>query len=380
MATQQTDYYETLGVARTASADDIKRAFRRLAMEFHPDRNKQPHAEARFKAINEAYEVLSDPDKRAAYDRFGVAGLNGMGERPFEGFGNFGGFGDIFDAFFGGTATRARKSAQRGRDLHDEVSITFEQAAVGTETEIEMARLENCVICGGRGSEPGSQPDRCPACNGAGEVRRVQQSIFGQFVNVATCERCHGEGRIVTRPCTSCRGSGRERKQRKLVIKIPAGVDSGSQMRLSGEGEAGINGGGPGNLYITIHVEAHRFFQREGDDLIFDLPLNFAQAALGDEVEIPSLDGQMTLKIPAGTQSGRIFQLREKGMPHLRGGGRGDELIRVRVVTPSSLTKDQRKLFEQLGPSLGKAVIPQEDKGLFGRIRDELDELKEKLS
>ncbi|HTE84523.1 MAG TPA: molecular chaperone DnaJ [Dehalococcoidia bacterium] len=377
MATQQTDFYETLGVARTASADDIKRAFRRLAMEFHPDRNQQPGAEARFKAINEAYEVLSDPDKRAAYDRFGIAGLNGMGERGFEGFGNFGGFGDIFDAFFGGTATRNRRTAQRGRDLHDEVTISFEQAAVGTETEIEIARLENCAICGGRGSEPGSQPDKCPACNGAGEVRRVQQSIFGQFVNVATCERCRGEGRIVTRPCTSCRGSGRERKQRKLVIKIPPGVDSGSQMRLSGEGEAGLNGGGPGNLYITIDVQAHAFFQREGDDLIYDLPLNYVQAALGDEVEIPSLEGRMALKIPAGTQSGRVFQLREKGMPHLRGGGRGDELVRVRVITPTTLTKEQRKLFEQLGGSLGKAVIPQEDKGIFGRIRDEF---KEKLS
>ena len=208
MATQQADYYETLGVARTASADDIKRAFRRLAMQYHPDRNKQPGAEVRFKAINEAYEVLSDPEKRAAYDRFGHAGVNGMGERPFEGFGNFGGFGDIFDAFFGGTGTRTRRSAQRGRDLHEEVTITFEQAAFGTETEIEVARLENCAICGGRGSEPGSQPERCPSCNGAGEVRRVQQSIFGQFVNVAACERCHGEGRIITKPCTSCRGSG----------------------------------------------------------------------------------------------------------------------------------------------------------------------------
>jgi molecular chaperone DnaJ len=377
MATQQTDYYETLGVARTATADEIKRAFRRLAMEYHPDRNQKPGAEARFKAINEAYEVLSDPDKRAAYDRFGIAGLNGMGERGFEGFGNFGGFGDIFDAFFGGTATRNRRTAQRGRDLHDEVKISFQQASTGAETEIEIDRLENCTICGGRGSEPGSQPEKCPACNGAGEVRRVQQSIFGQFVNVATCERCRGEGRIITRPCTSCRGSGRERKQRKLVIKIPPGVDNGSQMRLSGEGEAGLNGGGPGNLYVTIQVQSHPFFQRDGDDLLYDLPLNYAQAALGDEVKIPTLDGQMPLKIPAGTQSGRVFQLREKGMPHLRGGGHGDELVKVRVITPTNLTKEQRQLFEQLSESLGKAVMPQEDKGIFDRIRDEL---KEKLS
>jgi molecular chaperone DnaJ len=373
MATQQSDYYETLGVGRSASADEIKRAFRRLAMQYHPDRNKQPGAEERFKAVNEAYEVLSDPDKRAAYDRFGHAGVNGMGERGFEGFGNFGGFGDIFDAFFGGTATRGgRRSAQRGRDLHDEVSIAFEQAATGVETEIEIARLENCAICGGRGSEPGSQPERCPSCNGAGEIRRVQQSIFGQFVNVATCDRCHGEGRIITRPCNSCRGSGHERKQRKLLVKIPPGVDNGSQMRLSGEGEAGLNGGGPGNLYITIHVQPHPYFQREGDDLIYDLPLNVAQAALGDEVEVPSLDGKTTIKVPAGTQSGRIFQLRDKGLPHLRGGGRGDELVRVRVVIPSALTKDQRRLFEQLGSSLGNAVMPQEDKGIFDRIKEKL--------
>jgi molecular chaperone DnaJ len=379
MATQQTDYYETLGLARTASPDDIKRAFRRLAMQFHPDRNKQAGAEARFKEINEAYEVLSDPDKRAAYDRFGHAGVNGMGERPFDGFGNFGGFGDIFDAFFGGTATRSRRSAQRGRDLHEEISITFEQAAFGTEVEIELTRLENCAICGGRGSEPGSQPDRCPACNGAGEVRRVQQSIFGQFVNVATCERCHGEGRIVTRPCTACRGTGRDRKQRKLSVKIPAGVETGSQMRLSGEGEAGLNGGGPGNLYVTIQVQAHAFFARDGDDLVFDLPINFAQAALGDEVEVPALEGKVAVKIPAGTQSGRIFQLKDKGVPHLRGGGRGDQLVRVRVITPSSLSKDQRRLFEQLSESLGKASMAHEGKGIFGRLRDELDELKEHL-
>lgn len=380
MATQQTDYYEVLGVARSATPDEIKRAFRRLAMQYHPDRNKQPGAEARFKEINEAYEVLSDPEKRSAYDRFGHAGVHGMGERPFEGFGNFGGFGDIFDAFFGGTATRSRRSAQRGRDLHEEVQITFEQAAFGTEIEIEIARLENCPICGGRGSEPGSQPERCPSCNGAGEVRRVQQSIFGQFVNVATCDRCHGEGRIVTKPCTSCRGTGRERKQRKLMVKIPAGVDNGSQMRLSGEGEAGLNGGGPGNLYVTIHVQEHPFFKRDGDDLIFDLPLNFAQAALGDEVEVPALEGKLGLKVPAGTQNGRIFQLKDKGVPHLRGGGRGDELVRVRVVTPTNLSKEQRKLLEQLGNSLGKAVMPHEDKGIFGRIRNAFDDLKEDLT
>lgn len=371
MATQQTDYYEILGVSRTASAEEIKRAFRRLAMQYHPDRNRDHGAEAKFKEVNEAYEVLSDPDKRAAYDRFGHAGVNGMGERPFEGFGNFGGFGDIFDAFFGGAA-RTRRGAQRGRDLHDTITISFEEAAFGVEKEIEVTRLENCTICGGRGSEPGSQPERCPSCNGAGEVRRVQQSIFGQFVNVATCERCHGEGRVITKPCKECRGAGRERRQRKLRVKVPAGVDNGSQMRLSGEGEAGSNGGGPGNLYLAITVEPHALFERDGDDLIFDLPINFAQAALGDEVEVPTLEGKSSIKLAAGTQSGRVVQLKEKGIPHLRGGGRGDELVRVRVITPQNLTKEQRKLLEQLSSSLGKAVMPQEDKGFFDRIKDAL--------
>lgn len=369
MATRQSDYYETLGVARTANPDEIKKAFRRLAMRYHPDRNKEPGAEQRFKEINEAYEVLSDPDKRAAYDRFGHAGVQGMGERPFEG---FGGFGDIFDAFFGGVGgTRARRSAQRGRDLHETITISFEEAAFGVEKEIEVVRLENCAICGGRGSEPGSQPERCPVCNGAGEVRRVQQSIFGQFVNVASCQRCGGSGQVITRPCKECQGSGRERKQRKLLVKIPAGVDSGSQMRLSGEGEAGTNGGGPGNLYLTITVRPHELFQRDGDDVIYDLPINIAQAALGTEVDVPSLDGMLTLKIPAGTHSGHVFQLKDRGVPHLRAGGRGDQLVRVQVVTPTNLTKEQRKLLEQLATTLDTPVMPShEEKGLFDRIKD----------
>ena len=372
MATQQTDYYETLGVARTATAEDIKRAFRRLAMQYHPDRNKDAGAEAKFKEVNEAYEILSDPDKRAAYDRFGHAGVRGAGEQPFEGFTGFGGFGDIFDAFFGGATTRGRRSAQRGRDMQDSATISFEEAVFGTAREIEVTRLENCAICGGQGSEPGSQPERCPACNGAGEVRRVQQSIFGQFVNVATCERCHGEGRVITKPCTACHGAGRERKQRKLRVKIPAGVDNGSQMRLSGEGEAGANGGSPGNFYLTINVQPHAVFKRDDDDILYDLPVNVAQATLGAEVEVPTLEGKTALKIPSGTQSGRIIQLKDRGVPHLRGGGRGDQLVRVRVVTPNNLTKQQRKLFEQLASSLGTAELPHEDKGIFDRIKDAL--------
>lgn len=371
MATQQKDYYESLGVPRTASADDIKRAFRRLAMQYHPDRNKEPGAEEKFKEINEAYEVLSDPEKRAAYDRFGHAGVRGMGEQPFEGFG-FGGLGDIFDAFFGGAATRTRRAAQRGRDLHDSLTISFEEAAFGTEKEVGVTRLENCTICGGRGSEPGSQPERCPSCNGNGEVRRVQQSIFGQFVNITACDRCKGEGRVITKPCKICHGAGRERKQRKLVVKIPAGVENASQMRLSAEGDAGLSGGGPGNFYLSINVQPHAYFKRDGDDVIFELPVNIAQAALGAELDVPTLDGGFQLKVPAGTQTGRTIQLKERGVPHLRGGGRGDQLVRMRVVTPTTLTKQQRRLFEQLGATLGAAELPHDDKGIFDRIKDAL--------
>ena len=244
MATQQRDFYEVLGINRSASQEDIKKAFRRLAMQYHPDRNKEPGAEERFKEISQAYEVLSDPEKRAAYDRFGHAAVGGAGQSGFEGF-NFGGFGDIFDAFFGGTATRTRRGPARGADLRVNLTLSFEEAVFGAEKQIELTRNETCSICGGLGAEPGSRPERCPTCNGAGEVRRVQQSIFGQFVTSATCERCHGEGRIVTQPCKECRGSGRQRRARSLVVRIPPGVDAGSQIRLSGEGDAGAQGGGP---------------------------------------------------------------------------------------------------------------------------------------
>jgi len=370
MTTQQQDYYDVLGVPRTASQEEIKKAFRKLAMQYHPDRNKEAGAEARFKEVNEAFEVLSDPEKRAAYDRFGRAGIGQQPGGGFEGFSNFGGFGDIFDAFFGG-ATRQRRGPQRGADLRYTMTLTFEEAIFGTEKEIEVSRTEQCAFCGGLGAEPGSKPERCPSCNGSGEVRRVQQSIFGQFVNVSQCDRCHGEGRIITNPCSRCRGNGRERKVRKLQVKIPAGVDDGQQLRLSGEGEAGAMGGPPGNLYVLLHVQPHKVFKRDEDDIIFDLPINFAQAALGDEVEVPTIDGKASLRIPPGTQSGRIFELKEKGIPRLRGGGRGDEIVRVRVVTPTNLTEEQKRLFRDLAKSLDAATMPpHEEKGFFDKIKD----------
>src|SRR5581483_3327312 len=314
------DYYETLGVPRSANQEDIKRAFRKLAMQYHPDRNKDNGAEARFKEIGEAYEVLSDPEKRQAYDRFGHSGLQGFEfGRPFEGF-DFGGFGDIFDAFFGGAAGGGRQP-HRGNDHKVTVQLEFEEAAFGAEKEVEIQRSEVCSRCGGAGAEPGSQRTKCPTCGGSGEVRRAQRSFFGQFINVATCSQCRGEGSIITNPCRDCRGAGRERRSRKLLVTIPAGGDDGSQMRLSGEGDAGSNGGPAGNLYVVLQVKAHPFFQREEYDLVYDLRLNMAQAALGCEAPIPTLEEKVqTLRIPPGTQSGDVFRMKGKGIQHLRAG------------------------------------------------------------
>ena len=372
MATTKRDYYEVLGVPRNASREEIKKAFRRLAMQCHPDRNKQAGAEERFKEINEAYEVLCDPERRLSYDRFGHDGLRGFDlGRPFDGF-DLGGFGDIFDAFFGGTMTRARREARRGADLRSRLTVTFEEAAFGCHKEVQVTRTELCSRCGGQGNEPGSQLARCPACNGSGDVRRIQRSFFGQFVNVAVCQQCGGEGRIITEPCQQCRGSGRERHRRRLEVKIPAGVSDGSQMRLSGEGDAGLNGGPPGNLYVAIQVLPHQVFQRENSDIIFDLDVNIAQAALGAEVKVPTLDGPHNLKIPAGTQNGRVFVLKGRGVPHLRGQGRGDELVRVRVVVPTSLTADQKRLLKNLASTLGDSTDSQDDKGLLGKIKEAL--------
>ena len=370
MATAKADFYDTLGVSRDATADQIKRAFRKLAMEYHPDRNKADGAEARFKEASEAYEVLSDPEQRARYDRFGHAGLNGMDAgRGFDGT-DYGGFGDIFDAFFGGTATRRGREAQRGADRRVDLDITFEEAAFGTEREIELERVERCVRCAGSGSEPGSTPARCPNCEGSGQVRRVSKSFFGQFVNIGTCAQCRGEGRIVTDPCKDCKGGGRERKMKNLVVAIPGGISDGSRMRLAGEGDTGLHGGPPGHLYAYISVDPHPHFVRDEENLVYDLELNPAQASLGCEAEIPTLDGDpASLKVPAGTQNGRIFTLKGKGVTRLHANGRGDLLVRTNVVVPTELTDEQRELMKKLADSFG---TPVSDKGLLGKIKDAL--------
>jgi molecular chaperone DnaJ len=355
------DYYEVLGVDRNATDEEIKRAFRKLAFKYHPDHNHDEMAGERFKEVNEAYQVLSDPDKRAAYDRYGHSGAEGFFGQGFEGF-DFGGFGEIFNAFFGGGATARRQTAQRGADLRYEITITFEEAALGGEKKLSIARTENCPTCQGRGSKPGSQPSRCPNCNGSGQVRRVHQSIFGRFAQTATCPQCRGEGQIITDPCPQCRGSGKERHKRKIAVKIPAGVDNGSQIRLKGEGEAGTRGGAAGDLYIAIAVQEHEFFSRYRDDLLYELPINFAQAALGTEVEVPTLDGSTRLKIPAGSQTGEVFKIKGKGVAHLRGGGQGDLLVTLFVATPDSLNAEQKKLLRELEESLSRNNMPQPKK------------------
>jgi len=367
---EKRDYYEVLGVKRNASDEDLKKAFRKLAFKYHPDHNKNHGAEEKFKELSEAYEVLGDPEKRASYDRFGHSAFQGNGGRGFEGF-DFGGFGDIFDAFFGGaTGARRRTTAQRGSDLRYNLTITFEEAVFGCEKRIEIVRTERCSSCHGTRCEPGTEASTCTACNGTGEVRQAQRSIFGQFVNVTACDRCRGEGRVISTPCTHCRGRGLEKATRRIAVKVPAGVDNGNQIRITGEGDAGKNGGPQGDLYVALSVKKHKYFMRDGYDIFYELPINFAQSALGDEVDVPTLGEDFKLKIPAGCQHGRIFRLKEKGIASIRGSGRGDQLVRVHVVSPQTLDSKQKKLFKDLAKTLPEASLPEDDKGLFDKIKD----------
>lgn len=366
--TTERDLYDVLGVERGASDEAIKRAFRQRAMEYHPDRNDSEDAETRFKEVNAAYEVLSDPEKRSRYDRFGMAGINGNGQ-GFAGHENFGGFGDIFDAFFRGTASR-RATAQRGADIQMSTTLEFEEAVFGTEKRLSYQRTEACPDCNATGQKDGAARGECPDCQGSGELRRVQQSLFGQFVNVATCTTCRGAGSVVTDPCETCRGRGIKRNRVRRSITIPAGVDSGTQIRVAGEGDAGLRGGPAGNLYVEIEVKPDERFERINDDLIYDLPLNVAQAALGTTVEVPTVDGeQLELDVNPGTQHGTLLTLDGYGVPHVRGGGRGDLLVRTFVVTPTKLSDEQRELMQQLAESLGTPEVPRDGESLFDRLR-----------
>lgn len=372
----QRDYYEVLGVSRSATQDELKAAFRRLARQYHPDVNDSPDAEERFKEINEAFAVLSDEQRRGAYDRYGHEGVRGPNGMPnftvdFSDFADI--FGDLFGfGGFGRTSQRARNAPRRGADLQYRLDLTFEEAVFGVEKEIEITRDELCATCNGSGAEPGTSPVRCSTCNGSGEVRRTRQTILGSMVQVTTCPACNGQGEIISTPCHTCKGRGLERRNRKKVISVPAGVDSGTQIRLAGEGQPGLYGGPNGNLFIAIKVKAHKYFHRREYDVLLDLNVNIAQATLGAEVEIPTVDGPTMLKIPNGTQPGKILRLRGKGIPKLRGNGRGDQLVVINVEVPINVDNDQRQLFEQLAESLGSEVRPQE--------RGFLDWLKEALS
>ncbi len=364
------DYYEVLGVNRSATQDEIKKTYRQLARQWHPDVSDAPDAEVRFKELNEAYEVLSDPEKRATYDRFGHTTPGGTG------FGYDFGFRDPFEIFeevFGrgfGFRTSTQHGPRRGADLRYDLNLAFEEAVFGCEQEIELTRHEACPRCSGSGAEPGTSPVRCSECNGTGQVRRVQRSILGSFVNVTTCPVCRGEGETVPIPCTECNGKKRVYASRKLSVTIPPGVDHGTQIRLASEGEMGTRGAPSGNLYVVLNVEPHEIFERRGDDILVELQINVAQAALGAEVQVPSLEGDEQIGITPGTQSGSVVRLRNRGVPHLRQNGRGDELVLVRVGVPTKLTREQKRLFQELGKTLDPESLWQEKRSLIDDLRD----------
>ena len=345
------DFYEILGVNRDASDDEIKKAYRKLAMKYHPDRNPDnPSAEDKFKEAKEAYEILSDSQKRAAYDQYGHAGVDpqaGMGGGGFGGGGFADAFGGIFDEIFGGRGGGSRSNIYRGADLRYNLEITLEQAAHGTETKIRIPTMEECDGCHGSGAKPGTQPKTCPTCNGSGQVRLQQ----GFFSIQQTCHKCHGTGRFIADPCTKCSGAGRIKQHKTLAVKIPAGVDEGDRIRLAGEGEHGVNGGPPGDLYVQIHLKQHAVFQRDHNDLHCEMPISFTTAALGGEIEIPTLDGAASIKIPPETQTGRVFRLRGKGIKGVRSHTHGDLLCHVVVETPVNLTDRQKELLRELEES-----------------------------
>ena len=369
MASQR-DYYDILGVPRGASDADIKRSFRKLAQQWHPDVSTEAGADERFKEINEAYQVLSDPQRRQAYDTFGHAGVGAGAE---GGFGGFQGFGDLFDAFFGqgagGASRRGRPPA--GADLRYDLRLTFAESIAGVEKEIEFSALGRCETCSGSGAKAGTTPVTCPQCKGSGEVRTVRSTMLGQMVNVSACPRCNGQGQIVDEPCTTCRGDGRTERRRKLRVAMPAGIDEGHQVRLTGEGEAGPRGGPFGNLYVVAHVTPHPRLQRRDTELFLDLPLSIVQAALGATVTVPTADGEETIEVKPGTQPGTEIRLRGKGVPHLRRSGtRGDLHVLVDVKIPTKLTKRQRELLAEFAAEAGESGNGKHDKGLFDKVKD----------
>jgi molecular chaperone DnaJ len=372
MATEL-DYYVILGIERTATDGDVKKAFRRLAQQWHPDVNTEPGAQERFKEINEAYQVLSDPQRRQTYDMFGKAGLGGDGGAGFDP-GAFGSFSDIFDAFFGGAAAGGSRRGHptAGSDLRYDLRISFEEAVRGTEKEIEFPVYGVCETCKGNGAKAGTEPVTCDNCGGRGEIRTTRRTMLGQMVNVSACPKCHGEGKIVTEPCETCHGEGRTERQRTLRVNIPAGIDEGHQIRLSNEGEVGIRGGPAGSLYVAVHVTPHPQLRREGTELLYEADISIAQAALGTTIAVPTVDGDERVEVKAGTQPGTEIRLRSRGVPHLRRtGSKGDLHVFVNVVVPAKLSKRQRELLAEYAAEGGEAVAEPHG-GIFDKVRDAL--------
>ncbi|WP_291291603.1 molecular chaperone DnaJ [Enterococcus sp.] len=376
------DYYEVLGLQKGASDDEIKKAYRKLSKKYHPDINKEPDAEAKFKEISEAYEILSDPQKRAAYDQYGHAGTDpnygggyggGFGGFNGGGFsgGGFGGFEDIFESFFGGGGRTANPNAPRqGADLQYAVDLSFEEAIFGVEKNIQYNREETCHTCGGNGAKPGTQPETCHKCHGSGTINVERQTPLGRVMSRQTCDVCHGTGKEIKEPCTTCHGTGHEKKKHSVKVNVPAGVEDGQQMRLSGQGEAGSNGGPYGDLYVVFRVEESDIFDRDGSEIYYELPLNFVQAALGDEVNVPTVHGNVKLKIPAGTQTGTNFRLRGKGAPKLRGNGNGDQQVKVKLITPKNLNEEQKEALRAYAKASGHVTTEQQPEGFFDKMKD----------
>jgi len=374
--TEKKNYYEILGVQKNASKDVIKDAYRKLALQYHPDRNKSPGAEEKFKEISEAYAVLSDDEKRKQYDTLGDTGFDQRYSREdifrgadfdsiFRDMGVSSGFGDLFNVFFGGQGFEERQEVNRGRDLQTEVDVTLEEAARAVEKEIEVPRIERCGVCGGSGAAPGTSVQTCPKCKGSGQLQKTSGSGFGRFVQIVPCSACKGRGQIIVSPCRNCKGKGRVKRERKITVKIPVGITEGYQLRLEGQGEAPPGEGPSGDLYILIHMVPHRYFLRDGDNLLYNLNISVPQAALGAEVTIPAIEGKANLRIHPGTQPGQILRVKGRGMPRIGGYGRGDLRVRVNVVVPERLTQRQRALFEELSKELDQNVQQKGEKLRF---------------
>ena len=374
-----TEYYDRLGLSKDASQDEIKRAYRKMSKKYHPDINKEPGAEEKYKEVQEAYETLSDDQKRAAYDQYGPDGANGFGGQGsfggFDGGAGFGGFEDIFSSFFGGGATRNPNAPRQGDDLQYRVNLSFEEAVFGAEKEIHYNREVTCKTCSGSGAKPGTSPVTCGRCHGHGVINVDTQTPLGMMRRQVTCDVCHGTGQEIKDPCQTCRGTGREKQSHTVSVKIPAGVETGQQIRLAGQGEAGFNGGPYGDLFVVINVNPSDKFTRDGSTIYYTLNISFVQAALGDTVEVPTVHGNVEMVIPAGTQTGKTFRLKGKGAPRLRGGSQGDQLVTVKIVTPTKLNDAQKEALLAFAKASGDEKVAPQKKGFFNKVKDVLEDL-----